>query len=172
MADLRTPAERRYDELKDGSAYTKSEANQDDILIDILTDLYGDERQPEPASVEDDTLVRIVRELIRVQEAGGPVAPANPSPQLLSLIAWAEQEITAAQAGDDDELTPDEATIISIILRRAGHTIPIVRSRDAAHREERWQAILEKVAALDEPDKSEMIGYMSGLLDGMQAKGE
>jgi hypothetical protein len=51
--DTRTPAEIAYDNLKDGSAYTKP-------------------------SVNDDTLVQIVQELIRVQEAGhDKIAPTE-----------------------------------------------------------------------------------------------
>ncbi len=50
--------------------------------------------------------------------------------------------------------------------------VTITPSRDEAHRQERWAAILETIAALAEPERSECIGYAMGLLDGMLMKRE
>jgi hypothetical protein len=59
-----------------------------------------------------------------------------------------ETLLVAAQADDDD--------------------LPIVRSRDQAHREERWLSILEQVAEMDEDEQGELLGYMTGLLAGVR----
>jgi hypothetical protein len=50
-----------------------------------------------------------------------------------------------------------------------GRVFEVVRSRNAAHRQQRWEKVLLKIAALDEPAKSECIGYALGLLDGLRA---
>jgi hypothetical protein len=52
-----------------------------------------------------------------------------------------------------------------------GCEIPILRSRDQAHREERLLDILETIAAMDELAKSEAFGYAMGVFDALQAKG-
>lgn len=71
-------------------------------------------------------------------------------------------------ADEDTPISDDEVQIIRALYP----DIPIVRSRDAAHRQDRWNAILDRVADMDEPEKSEAIGYMEGLLDGMLMKRE
>ena len=70
MADTRTPAERAYDALKDGSAYVKPEATSSpwEGVIDIITS-------------RPDTK---------------PEMPANASPLLKSLVAWVEEETSPA----------------------------------------------------------------------------
>jgi hypothetical protein len=65
---------------------------------------------------------------------------------------------------EDDTPSDAEAQIIDMLYPS------ITRSRDQAHREERLLNILETIAAMDEPEQSEMLGYMNGLLDGMQAR--
>ncbi len=63
--------------------------------------------------------------------------------------------------GRDTPLSDAEARAIDILYP------PIVRSRDAAHREERLIAMLERIAELPDPKQSEMLGYLTGLLDGL-----
>jgi hypothetical protein len=78
--------------------------------------------------------------------------------------AYIKPELTDA----DDTLTCDEEIVIDHILQLpGGREIPIVPSRDQAERDERWTALLDRIEAMDEPAKSEAIGYTKGLLDGM-----
>jgi hypothetical protein len=172
---------------------------------------------------------------------GCPIAPAQPSAQLASLIDWIDQQITVKRGEVEDGCTYTEYSIGDVVIwtQHNGYvptggtpnmleiggqsidmpwTLPmlqqvhtdlgrllsdarvvaalesecedsddrltlareadrlleqddqIVRSRDAAHREERLIAILEKIADMDEPAQSEAFGYACGLLAGMAAK--
>lgn len=67
-------------------------------------------------------------------------------------------------SNDDTSMNDVEAQAIHALYPS------ITCSHDQAHREERLLAILETIAAMDEPKKSEMIGYAIGVLDGMAAK--
>ncbi len=46
--------------------------------------------------------------------------------------------------------------------------VTITPSRDEAHRQERWAAILETIAALPEPDQGEALELTRGLLVGLK----
>jgi hypothetical protein len=85
---------------------------------------------------------------------------------LLKLLN--DPRVKAAREDEDDALTADEEIVIDQILRMpGGREIPIVRSRDQVERDARWDALLDRIEAMDEPEKSEFIGYTKGLLDGM-----
>lgn len=86
--------------------------------------------------------------------------------------AWeAVQAITddPTDNGRDTPLSADEQRCLDILL---ASEVRIVRSRDAAHREERILTILERIAAMDEPEQSEMFGYAMGLFDGLAMRGK
>lgn len=74
---------------------------------------------------------------------------------------WEEiQNITddPANNGRDNEtrLTDDE---IAILLA----TTPVIPSRDEAHRQQRWDAIIEQVASFDEDEQNEVIQLLEAI---------
>lgn len=95
--------------------------------------------------------------------------------QLFDLIALLSHATVQAALDRDDDAKPDEGPwgpILDIICdpTNNGREMPIVRSLDAAHRDERLLNILETIAAMDEPAKSEAFGYAMGVFDGLAAK--
>lgn len=96
--------------------------------------------------------------------------------QLHSSLGYllSDDRVLSAVAGDEDAYTPCspawEAVLdITSDPTNDGREIPITRSRDQAHREERFLNILETIEAMEEPAKSEALGYAMGVFDGLAA---
>jgi hypothetical protein len=103
-----------------------------------------------------------------------PEIPAGErSPLFYDLKAWIESHFEAEQA---DQIAIARACDQAIAEHRAARPAQLQVERhetnEAAHREERFLAIMETIAAMDEPEKSEALGYARGVLDGMLLKQE
>jgi hypothetical protein len=149
--DTRTQAERDYDALKDGSAYAKPAEEHSPLLTDLIAWTN--------------------KQLDAGQDAPDP-AP-NLSPDFKARVDARLAEEHTALAREADRLIAQEEDIwepiLDILDDPTNDGRPrIVRSRDEAHRQELWNAILEQVAEMDETDQAEMFGYMMGVLDGMR----
>jgi hypothetical protein len=177
--DTRTAAEKAYDAQKNGAAYVKpstiaavtvAHGSCDDTYSAGLVELskqHGGYMPPDltPWGLE-----------IAGQDIRAPWTLATLQQLHTDLgLLLSDARVVAAFDEDDDTYTPlspawEAVLDITDDPTNNGRKVPIVRSRDAAHREERLIAILERIAELDETGQSEMLGYALGLFDGMAAK--
>lgn len=96
------------------------------------------------------------------------------SPLFNDLKTWIDQHVDADQV--ELEIAQECDTAIAEVERGAIAAIypdiPIVRSRDQAHRQERWLNILEQIAQMDPDEVAELLGLVEGLIDSMETEAQ
>lgn len=99
-------------------------------------------------------------------QCGAPLAtdytPLSPAWEAVLAIT---DDPTNDGRNHDAPLSADEERALDILLA----TTPIIPSRDQAHRQQRWEAILDQIADMDEAEQAEALRFTETLLERIHA---